>query len=52
VLSFSSLVWWGVKKEEGNNNIQKGEKWLERKGDIFTIKIMVCLYCDIGSEWE
>jgi hypothetical protein len=34
-------VWRGVKKEEGINNTQKeGEKRFERKGDIFTIKIV------------
>jgi 4-amino-4-deoxy-L-arabinose transferase-like glycosyltransferase len=40
VLSFSSPVWSGVKKEVGNNNTQnEWEKRFERKGGIFTIKI-------------
>lgn len=26
VLCFVSQVWWGVKKEEGNNNTKRGRK--------------------------
>jgi len=44
-------VWRGIKKEEGNNNVQKdGERLFEWKGDIFTIKIMGCIVK--GEEWE
>ena len=50
MLSFSSQVWRGVKEKEGNNNTQKeGEKRIERKGDIFTIKIMGSIVMKSGK---
>jgi hypothetical protein len=49
VLFFSSQVWRGVKKEEGSNNTQKGEKRFERKGDISRTKIMGCIVMLVGK---